>query len=58
MTSTFLSLKDVSKRFTGVQALDHVSMDIGKGEVVALIGANGAGKSTLMNISGWDCSKR
>jgi len=52
MKSPFLSLKDISKRFTGVQALDHVSMDIGKGEVVALIGANGAGKSTLMNILG------
>ncbi len=52
MIRSFLSLKDISKRFSGVQALDHVSLDIGKGEVVALIGANGAGKSTLMNILG------
>jgi len=45
-----LSLTDVSKAFAGVQALDHVSIDIRPGEVVGLVGENGAGKSTLIRI--------
>lgn len=45
-----LSLKSVSKSFTGVQALDNVSFDVERGEIHALVGENGAGKSTLMNI--------
>lgn len=45
-----LEFKHIKKEFPGVKALDDVSMDCYKGEVVALMGENGAGKSTLMKV--------
>lgn len=45
-----LSIKDVSKSFPGVKALDKVSLDIKWGQVHGIVGENGAGKSTLMKI--------
>ena len=48
--TSLVDLRNISKRFPGVQALDNVSLSVVKGEIHALIGENGAGKSTLMNI--------
>jgi ABC-type branched-subunit amino acid transport system ATPase component len=47
---TLLSVRDVSKRFGGLTAVDHVSFDVEGGELVGLIGPNGSGKTTLLNI--------
>jgi simple sugar transport system ATP-binding protein len=45
-----LSISGVSKGFPGVKALNNVSFDIRKGEIMALLGENGAGKSTLIKV--------
>ncbi len=50
MASSLLTLKNISKSFPGVRALNQVNLDFKAGEVHALCGENGAGKSTLMNI--------
>ena len=45
-----LEMKNITKLFPGVRALDNVNLQVEKGEIHALVGENGAGKSTLMNV--------
>jgi ABC-type uncharacterized transport system ATPase subunit len=45
-----LELRGITKRFPGVLANDNISLKVGDGEILGLLGENGAGKTTLMNI--------
>jgi len=45
-----LEMKNITKEFPGVKALDNVNLQVEEGEIHALVGENGAGKSTLMNV--------
>ncbi len=50
MSKLLMEMKEITKTFPGVKALDHVNLQVEEGEIHALVGENGAGKSTLMNI--------
>lgn len=50
MTEPLLEVRRATKRFPGNTALDHVSVTVGRGEIVALLGHNGSGKSTLVKV--------
>ncbi len=50
LADVILEMKNITKEFPGVKALDNVNLVVERGEIHALIGENGAGKSTLMNV--------
>ena len=50
MADILLEMKNITKTFPGVKALDNVNLQVERGEIHALVGENGAGKSTLMNV--------
>lgn len=50
MSEIILEMKDITKTFPGVKALDGVNLRVKEGEIHALVGENGAGKSTLMKV--------
>lgn len=50
MAGTILEMRNITKLFPGVRALDNVNLSVEEGEIHALVGENGAGKSTLMNV--------
>lgn len=53
-SSPLLSVRNVSKHFGGLVALNQVSFDVEEGEVLGLMGPNGAGKTTLLNVIAGD----
>ncbi|MRR29024.1 ATP-binding cassette domain-containing protein, partial [bacterium] len=50
MNTPILEMKNITKEFPGVKALDNVSFQVKEGEIHCLVGENGAGKSTLMKV--------
>jgi len=50
LADNILVMKNITKEFPGVKALDNVNLEVERGEIHALVGENGAGKSTLMNV--------
>ncbi len=50
MANILLEMRNITKTFPGVKALDNVNFKVEEGEIHALVGENGAGKSTLMNV--------
>lgn len=52
MSKNILEMRNITKEFPGVKALDQVNFQVKEGEIHCLVGENGAGKSTLMKVLG------
>lgn len=52
MTAPIISIQQVSKKFATQPVLDQISLDVQKGEIIAILGKSGCGKSTLLNLIG------
>lgn len=50
MRETILTTENLTKKYKGITALDHVSLDLKQGEIYGLVGKNGAGKTTLLRL--------
>src|SRR3954466_9017190 len=50
MAKQMISAKNVSKRFGDITAVDHISFEVGQGEIFAFLGPNGAGKTTTIKM--------
>ena len=50
MKETLLSIRDITKNFGGLCAVDGVNINVGTGSIVGLVGPNGSGKTTLFNV--------
>ena len=49
---TLLTIQDISKQFSGVHVIDHLSLNVQEGEFVSILGPSGSGKSTLFHLIG------
>ena len=49
MTEKIIEVKDIVVRFNGTPVLDHVSLDVMRGDFLGIVGPNGGGKTTLLN---------
>jgi len=56
MDEPILSVDGITKRFGGLHALNKISFDVKKGEVIGLMGPNGAGKTTLLDVITGECT--
>jgi len=50
MSAPLLEVDDLSRRFGGLKAVEGLSLQVGKGEIVGLLGPNGSGKTTALNL--------